>query len=597
MGTTDAYQKHDPLRACDICGVAFHKSELKRIGPLRWACPDDKDGLTAEQIARHNASVRPLTVKPVRNPRVPSQVPTYQQAEGVVFNLILMNGPSAAPTDLHTPPVYGAIFGDENGMGGAQQNALDGLDGARQIGWMGLYLGNLALENRRPRTWIEAATRKLVVVADTILARQFGPTWPNLGALGATTNTEYGAVYMADIAVTPVFLDVIATGVCLMALLRAFQVTGLTKYRDGARRAATFLRRAQCCGFFTADFAKTSQGGRFQPGPFPSTVRIDFPSNGAIGTFRFSPLGIVCAWALRMLEDVDGDATYGDATAVGDFAQATSSTLSACVAACVAWWANGAQDGNGAVVVGFGSATPRDSYAVTTAGSSTWSTTGGQLGGLSTVVQGFEYAAGLRGLWECVGYNAQVSALNVWLRGFTSEPINRVPATWNNDRKARSTLGTYDATLCLAEYLGVTDAAGSPIATDAPEGQFGDLPPGYDWRTAGLLAPIQSSTDQGSLRRAKDEISKERRRRFTLQLFAGSPSISGNIPGSKYEPCDIQDDLRLLTFSGLSFQTSVGMRRPGWSGLAFGHYVDLQGAAIAADVYRYPPNAFPAGQG
>jgi hypothetical protein len=88
MDTAAGYKRHDPLRVCDICGVVFHKSKLRRIGPLKWACPDDAKGLTAEQIDRHNAKARPLIVRPVKHAKGPSETSVYQVHEADIFNLL-----------------------------------------------------------------------------------------------------------------------------------------------------------------------------------------------------------------------------------------------------------------------------------------------------------------------------------------------------------------------------------------------------------------------------------------------------------------------------------------------------------------------------
>lgn len=605
MGTTDGFQSRDALRVCDVCGNAWHKSDLTRIGPLRWACPDDVDGLTAEQISRHNASVRPLTIKPVRNAKAPSQIGIYQQAEGDIFNLIVKYATQQ-------------IFSAESGDMGANLDTFTGRDQTQAAGWMALYLGNMALENRRPARWIAQATTKLLSLCDSMLANQIG-----LATYGAPNfRTWFGAFYMAPPTLvngTSVYpLDVTGAAVCLMALLRAFQVSGLTKYRDGARNAARFLRLSQCPGYYlnVITYARANpSGARFLPGPFPTFISYDSNNDQVfpLATWTFKPSGIVCAWALQMLKNIDGDATYGDGAA-NDFAVSPAATLTQSIQACVDWWKNGAPDGSaGTVVAGFSVTTPKDSYLAYASGQAGnlfdgWNVNTATMG---QYVFGYDYAAGVRGLWEVGGYTAQVSALYSWLRGFSADPANAPAATASTEQLARGLKGIYDPNTCLARALRVTNATGATTATEAGSHSTfvpDDFGPFYDWRTLGLLSPIQSSRDQGSFRNAKDLVSVARtKRRFYMRRSLtgqfgqrADGTQADDTDQAQYVRTDRVDDLRLLTYSGLSLQTSIGDRRPEWTGagsLTRGHLVDLMGAAIIGDIYRHPPQAFPLEQG
>lgn len=583
------YRRYDPKRVCDICGHMWHKSELTRIAPFRWACPDDKDGLTAEDISRHNASVRPLMVRAVKNAKGLSQTPTFQQAEGAVLNLILANAPNS-------------IFLSEYGSLGAQRNADNGLaDRARATGWMAYYLGNLVLENRRPRNWIEKATTKLTALCDAIVAGQRTTT----AAVPVTDGLEYGAIYLVD---TPpsgtVVFDVPGNAACLLALLRAYQATGAVKYRDTARAIATFLRRSQCTGNFTAFNAQYQASSRIAVGPFPESLSISLTTslNVSVGFYDIRISGLVCAWALHVLQVIDADASYGGG-ALGVFVADQGALLSRAVSDCVGWWQAGAPDGaGGPIVVGFSPQTPKQSYSAGASGgfllNATWGNTPDADGGMSVV--GFDYAFGVRSLFEVGGYTGQVGSLYSWLRGFTANPLNAVPATWGRDRIAKSAFGTYDPTIALGRNLRVRDAAGNAVATESAYSdiQQSYLAPTYDWRTVGILAPIQSAKAPSDFIVSKDELSRIRHRRFTARITGGLLS-STNVPIAAFDPTDLQDNPTLLGFTGLSFQTSIGMMRPNWSSsaLRFGHYIDLSDAAIAADVYRYAPQAFPLAQG
>lgn len=578
------YRRYDPRRVCDVCGHLWHKSELKRIAPFRWACPDDFAGLTAEDISRHNANVRPLTVRAVKNAKGLASTPTFQQAEGVVLNAILDKAPDFA-------------FLAEGGViAGTAQTSITGQDGARAAGFMALYLGNLVLENRRPRRWIEQATTKLISLCDSIVAMQFRLTATDQYLVANQTRTSLGAFYRDapfNIGSFTLALDVTGSGVCLLALLRAYQATGLTRYIVAARTAATFLRRAQCVGLFNTSYASV-QARRMQPGPFPTLVTYDFnqDENANVFSYTFRPSGIICAWALDLLRRIDGDATYGDATAIGDFGFATAAGLSSAVSQCTSWWRDGEPNVSGAPVIGFSSATPRAYFTALVNGSvGAWSVENGASGAM---IESFHHAFGIRALWEIGGFTDQVADVYTWLRGFSANPANAAQS--DREREEKSTLGTYDPTLALARYLQVANLAGAAVATEAVDVTPGvGSAPGYDWRTVGILAPIQSSREQGDFRVSKDVMSAMRHRRW--QLRDPSSSANTNTATAQYVRSDLNDDLRLLTFSGLSLQTSVGMQRPGWTGVQFGHYIDLEGAAIASDAYRYAPQAFPLEQG
>lgn len=581
------YQKYDPLRVCDVCGVQWHKSELTRIAPLRWACPDDVAGLTAEQISKHNANVRPLRVRAVKHAKGPTETPTYQQAEARVLNLVLSKAPDS-------------IFLAEYGDGGSSVDSINGLDvgdKTRGTGWAAIYLGNLVLEGLRPTRWLTQARTKLVTLADSIVASQIVST----GA--GTDGFQYGAIYVAASVPSSVVIDVQGNGACLLALLRAYSVTGASKYLVAARNVATFLRRAQSVGLLTNFYARYAAGARITPGPFPDTVMVTTASSapGSVDSYAFSISSLLCAWALQELLTADGDKSYGT-TGGALFASSPAAMLSEAIAACVSWWATGARDSTGANVIGFGPDTPKQGYLASANGgavaSASWVATADTDGGQS--VSGYEYAMGVRALFEVGGLTAQVTALYAWLRGFTANSANATPATWSTDRAERSTLGTYDPALALARLLRVRNASGVAVATDSSYAYIGSsyTAPAYDLRTVGLLAPIQSAASVSQMRTAKDALATIRHRTWSARLTSGQPSGTA-LSTSTYDRTDIQDDLVQLNMAGLSFQTSVGLPKAEWfgSGLLFGHYIDLIGAVQTADVYRYAPGAFPLEQG
>jgi hypothetical protein len=550
-------------------------------------------------------------------------------------------------------------------------------------GWAVMYLSDLIEENKRPTRWITRAKEKLRELADYGILGQAGPfadsRYPAGYRTTDSTRQYYGGVEvsLSPVAnasgeifggsgffetengpggaytarrVQPLFAG--DAGLWCGAFVRAYQILGDTKYLEAARRCATFLRRLQCHGKLVASYAKDSGGGRFGDGPFAQQTAPDFNEStgayegsltyhGYYGTgaaFYLRDVSVV--WGLKILLDADGDRVYGDNPPTDEFVERTDALLSEMISRCIEWWFSPQQDMSSATehrtpVIPFSLATPKMYYEVQTLGAvsnrvrfinfgaggkyPTWAegTTEGVTGTVS--LHSFEFCLALRAVYEVEGYSARVAALYTGLRSFTPNPLNAIPAEWNEDQIEKSTLGTYDPNLCLAKHLLVQDEGSNPVRMEVPNSM-------YDFRTAGLLAPIQAVQDPTNFRRMKDLVNTPQRRRWKVKRAHGS--VDGDdltwlrkedgtfwepfehwgavaAETDQFIPLDFPDewpafervdetfDLRLFSAVGLNLQGSF----PNYAGHWLVYYNSLIQACLLGEVYRLEPKAFPELQG
>lgn len=226
---------------------------------------------------------------------------------------------------------------------------------------------------------------------------------------------------------------------------------------------------------------------------------------------------------LAALAAVEGDQTYGDASAVGDFAQATAALNSAIRAEAIAFWTTGVPDaGSTTAKTGLSATTPYEFFEAfhnASAAAGTWRYADG-IGQTGTTVTGMNFAKGLRAL------GTAFTAVWSWLMSFTSNSSNRTSATASPSDISGGITGTYDPTICLARTLIATtkmEAAGTK----------------YEWATVGLLAAFQSVGNAGALKNAKDTLAVPR-----IRYDKPTPARAET------------DNLGLRGRSGLSYQVS-----------------------------------------
>jgi hypothetical protein len=544
MSQWTSHRRKDYPRACDTCGRLEWFSKMKYVGLNRWVCPDDRKMLTAEQIARHQAKPLPhlLPAKPRRHPQPMTYVGVYP-AEGEVLNMVIEHGDDA----LWLSPTGQVAFAGRS---------ID-------IGCSMMYLGDLLADGERPSHWETAARAKLLELADTVLSRQYGSL---TGPSPSTTVTSllYGGVRDHDSddgAINP--QSAISCG---LGLLRAYAQTGVAKYRDGIARVAHFLRNTQRLDCLTSGFSANDAGGtaRFYLGGWPINVTTatkipssSFPSGNAFGL-----------WFLSELADLVGSSTQYGTAAGGDFASATTGTVAEMLSEARRFYFEGriGDTGTATAIAPVSATTPKDrylSFGCSGAGDGLFHLIDDERDSTEVMVDGHEFALAVRGLYEYEGYTATVAALYEWLMSFTSN------AEFDTDKVSLRALvagifnyslsavspdltGEYDPTLSLSRFLKVKTSAG---ATTAVNGY-----PGYQLSTMGILAPVHIASGR-SLKTLKDELQR------------------------KTKPLPSGENFYPLTCATVGFDWQADHT------LYPQPIYFVPNAALAAGIYRYPPQA------
>ncbi len=490
MATDSGHIKGDYRRACDICGHRwFMKRDMKYIGQNRWACPDDKDGLTEQQIARHNARVRPLIVKQHKHPKLMSQTPTYLFREGQAFNTIC---------NLAT------VASSASNVGGTISPAT-----VESAAWCGIYLGDMVEENQRPTSWIIRATSSLLDVCTFLRARQYGdatynPTEP-------TNSILYGGLAQpptGSSALTTV--DIALAG---LAFLRAYRITSDIVHLTAADRVAWWLRQSQrndlsLCG--TVD----QLGNRFYIGGWPW-----FMSFGKALHANFTIEGAVALWFLKELKAIRGGSyVYGTTTASGDYSAAPAGSIDTMVSDAMDFYFNGhaLPAFSGTPVFG---TPPWAFYSNSTL-------PGGVTGDFAfhldsgVSVTGLNFAYALRGLFETEGYTARVAAALSWLLSFSSNPSFEPGATDGADKRLNAHTGVYDPTFSTSAIL-LLKKSGADVTMNGSSN--------YDFRVSGILGPVMAAgnVSVASLKNFLENDIRVRANRTVEGSEVGNPLLRG----------------------------------------------------------------------
>ena len=537
MSWARGYRRKDPKRVCDICGVLMFFSELRYIGQNRWACTDDAPGLTAEQIARHNARVPPLIVRQVKHPRPATQTPTYLADEAMIFSLVRDQWDKRS-----TVSITGA---------GTITTSAD------RAGRVGMYLAELIQEDERPAEWMSQARTTLRAIADFIITQQYGSlTGPSPAE--ATNSLLYGMVQASGAASSGIDTT---QAYCGLALIRAYLILGDTKYLDAANSAAWFIRQAlqQC----QAGVSSTSTTAIYIGGFLPSMSAVKGRS------FGFNVTGAACLWFLAELRAVVGGSTvYGTATPGGDFVGSAAGSLDTMISEALAFYIGNKIPGF-LSPLGTGPQGPMSMLSMATPRSSYLAGVGyvPALNNGQYVIVAGNFALGMRGVFAAAGY-AAVADIYEWLISFTTNPALVPPAGISTFSLANSFYGTYDPNVALTLNLSYADSAGSPTAlcfAGSPLSTSSD----YDFTTAAILAPIRIASGR-DLSLTKATLAPARR----LQAQNSDKSMLTVYP-------------RLRGFMGLSGQMGGLMTEAGLT------WASTTSAALVGSVYRYAPKATP----
>lgn len=490
------------MRVCNICGHRWKFSKLRYIGEMKYACPDDYQGLTATQISRHNARARPLTVKAVKHPKPDGRIDIYGLEEAQIFNFITRVAPYATQADK------------DNGAAKSPEAAARAAN----------YLGDLITENLRPLTWIRAAQTTLNTCVAYLRSQQYGDsTGPSPGA--DATSILYGGIIEGTNLRSS---TAIRAGI---AFCQSYLTTGSMDSLLAAKRVATFLRHQQCAGQSTsADQTYYGTG----------VLTINAVGAGSttspllISQYNLADNGAAC-WFFTLLGSIIGMGTSFGEVSSTYFSGSTVATLQQMTQSCSDFISLGARDtSTGALLVGLSATTPRLAYfpgTFATQVNGAWAAASGPLGA-NTALLCDQWAECLLGLSKADLLPDQSKAAWKYLMSMSSNVANRTTADESEANILAGIQGTYDPTICPAISVDVQGATGSLLTT--PTDSTGTC---YDWSAGGRLAPLQSVLDPANYKRAKDTLSVPRRlNAFDITTFYMGPMV----------------------YTGLSFQVGIG---------------------------------------
>ena len=499
----------DYLRSCDYCGrLVLRSMMVKKDGYL--ACKDDARGKERLTLDKANAAnMAPRRWKPAesRLSDRDNEIDVYQADEAVAFNDICLTGCFGADGVFRAGLApYELIDITGNGPGAPLALASQATETARCAGWCIDYLYAILVENRRPATWLTNAKATLVRLGDWLLAHQFSVAGAGDWSTAAT-KTWFGGFPRTGVAGTTATVFAEDQGIALLGLLRAYQVAGNINYLLAARTAATCLRRLQCGGLRTSGaLVANAQGGFWAPAA-PSSSLVISRSVGVFATSAhgtdFYPGDLIALEAMNLLKALDGDSSYGDAGAVGEFAQGTLAMLSVAMGQFRSFWANDWIDSDGFVRQGLSAATPREFYRLslsTAPATPSWNykfTSTSQ----SFYVTSRDRAIAIRSLNAYEGYSGQVAEVLNWLNGVAANSSFTLDSDPSPVRRYQTTFGAFDPQVAPPAEIDVTSSAtvGAFYYAPVSGGASADMSiynpgPVYDLAAAGLISGVQPSS-------------------------------------------------------------------------------------------------------
>jgi len=531
-----------------LCSHEWPFSKLRYVGLGRWYCPDDAPGLTAEQLARHQAQLKPLRVRPRRHAKESGSIPEYRGAEALTFRLVLDHG----LTRQNVTPT---------GAGASSPSQAD------RMGACGMYLAEIIDENERPVQWISQARTGLRTFADGVLGLQYGsPT--GLSPSEATDSVLYGGATGVTGSTVQSSLSAIFGGLCL---IRAYRILGDQKYLDGASRFATWLRHVQ-----RRDVWVTSPTTNPYLGAFMDQITIA----GKSPSTNYTTYGAGALWFLAELKAiVGGSASYGIAAASGDFSAATVGTIDQMAEDALAfyvgnkisgWSVYGGNSATGtfAPMSPLSAETPRHQYAY---GLSPNPFNLLSLGGKWTIQMGtnFPFSLGLRGVYEWEGYTARVASVYNWLVSLGVDPASAEPEGTVISQLSTDLRGPFDPQLCPPAFVEVEDPV-TFARVDRNWFAAGTANSDYSVTALALLAPIRAAAGS-DLRVAKED--------FTAPVRATTVTLPG--------------DPALIVYPHLKGLAGLSGQGAGMVQAAETTWAVIANAALCGSLFRYAPKGYP----
>ena len=446
MATDRGHDRGDYPRVCDVCGHRFMFSALTPIGELRFACAEDAQGLTANQISKFNARVKPIIVRPRKWAKDYVQTPIYQFSEAAIFNFIAEVAPAGE---------------------------RDGATHALSAAWAAIYMADIVIQEKRPMNWDRTARDVIERCLAVLLPLQL---------------TEGGKAWRGGLTTDDLSTDTTLTVAAGVAFVKAYLVTDEPSYLAAAEEAATHVRSVQCSDL--RDVAPVTYPGSsapYRPGGLATAVAID--DDGAL-TGHYYLRDVYALVLLDALRDIRGEDYQYGSTLTSGFSASPVASIATMIEELAAFATDGVLvSGSSVLVSGLSTTAPRVQYnASQGGGSAEWVTDDDgypvrdfalSLAGLNAAASPIASAAtafmaflaslsSVDGDFDpalCpptvidtfdAGFSEGEASLYDWASlGLLSPILSQTPATFKTSKDALSTARRFNSVDVTAKFVGV----------------------------------------------------------------------------------------------------------------------------------------------
>lgn len=457
-------------RVCDVCA---------RLRPPPWRvidglhiCDMHEDYVPRAMLDK--LPYREIIPKPIPNAKPYQPRDTHEAAEAEVLRLM-----EYAPADTLVATVSAP---------------LPGANSVQSAAWAGIYLHALIVEDKRPPHWISRAESLLRELADWLYTSQYAG--PGAATVRTDDDLRWGSYNRGTVLAESLYVeDSAAAGI---ALLRAYQIFGASKYLDAARACAWFVRTCQCGDKVTNHPSSTDAAGSFTFHWGMWTHRIALTSAYDFD-HRYYPSDLIGLEFLALYESIVGDETIGSSGTNAVVSASRAAAVSTCIAEARAFWTTEIPSiDDGGTIAGFSTATPReffDSYPSSKGpftGRGSWQYQDGPLSS-GTLITSASWAMGIRAFHALDGATDAVTAKFDWLMTFTDGGTYALPTNYDDRVLWGDTLGDFDPKVALTTLLGVVggNLNGSGL---------------YDLTTVGLLAPLWATRQPAAFKALKSKL-------------------------------------------------------------------------------------------
>jgi hypothetical protein len=272
-------------------------NDLVAIGELRFACAEDAQGLTANQISKFNARVRPVIVRPRKWAKDYIQTPIYQFPEAAVFNFIAEVAPAGE---------------------------RDGATNALAAAWAAIYMADIVIQEKRPMTWDRTAREVVERCLSYLLTLQ------------TVSGRSYGGGLTTDGIATDTTLSV-AAGI---AFVKGYAATGEPAYLGAADSVAGHIRRLQCGDLKSVGtIVYPGTSAPYRPGGLAESVVID---DDATMSNQYKLGNVVALQFMALLQEIRGDMEYSPAAETSGYSADIAAPLSTMIEELTAFAVTGA---------------------------------------------------------------------------------------------------------------------------------------------------------------------------------------------------------------------------------------------------------------